>query len=300
MQVLILSGGTVGSGYNEAVEKRRMCPNCRAFISITDRICPYCDAQLGPRAIDLRGSQIAASFLPRANVTSVVILIINVAFFLIELIVNYRLFNSGPQSLNFGTLVGLGAKYAPLVYGGQTWRLITAGFLHGGILHIAMNSWALFDLVGEVEQFYGTSRLIVAYIFSTITGFLLSLLWNPRVPSIGASAACFGLIGIMLAMGLRRRSDPMAQAVRAYYSRWAIYALVFSFLPGIDIAAHIGGFVGGFLIGLLGGLPGLPNTPRETIWKVLAGLAIALTLYAFWQDYRFFSVFTRQVSHTVV
>ncbi len=277
-----------------------MCPNCRAFIDITDRICPYCDAQLGPRAIDLRGTQFVSSFLPRANVTSSVILILNVSFFLIELIVNYRLFNSGPQALNLGTLVGLGAKYAPFIHAGQTWRLITAGFLHGGILHIAMNSWALFDLVGEVEQFYGTSRLIVAYIFSTFTGFLLSLLWYPHVTSMGASAACFGLIGIMLAMGLRQRSDPMAQAVRTYYGRWAVYALVFSFLPGIDIAAHVGGFAGGFLIGLIGGLPSLPNTPREKVWKVLAGLAIAITLYAFWQDYRFFYVFTKQISNTVV
>jgi rhomboid protease GluP len=300
MRILILSGGTTGDRYNEAVEKRRMCPNCRAFINVTDRVCPYCDAQLGPRAVDIRSSQTAASFMPRANVASIVILIINVTFFLIELIVNYRFFHAGPQALNFGTLVGLGAKYAPLIYSGQTWRLITAGFLHGGFLHIAMNSWALFDLVGEVEQFYGTSRLIVAYIFSTITGFFLSTLWHPGAPSLGASAACFGLIGIMLAMGLRQRSDPMAQAVRAYYSRWAVYALVFSFLPGIDIAAHIGGFVGGFLVGLLGGLPGLPNTPRETVWKVLAGLAIVLTLYAFWQDYRFFSVFSRQISGTVV
>jgi rhomboid protease GluP len=277
-----------------------MCPNCRAFIDITDRVCPYCDAQLGPRAIDLRGSQYAASFMPRANLASIIILVVNIAFFLIELIVNYRLFNGGPQALHPAILIGLGAKYAPYIYSGQTWRLITAGFLHGGILHIAMNSWALFDLVGEVEQFYGTSRLVVAYIFSTFTGFLLSLLWNPRAPSVGASAACFGLIGIMLAMGLRQRSDPMAQAVRTYYGRWAVYALIFSFLPGIDIAAHIGGFAGGFLVGLLGGLPGLPNTSRETVWKVLAGLAIAVTLYAFWQDYRFFSAFTRHVSNTVV
>jgi rhomboid protease GluP len=284
------------------VEKRRMCPNCRAFITITDRICPYCGAQLGPRAIDLRASQFAASFMPRANATSVVILMVNITFFLIELIVNYRLFRSSPQALNFGTLISLGAKYAPFIQQGQTWRLITAGFLHGGLLHIAMNSWALFDLVGEVEQFYGTSRLIVAYIFSTVTGFWLSLLWNPGALSTGASAACFGLIGIMLAMGLRQRSDPMAQAVRAYYGRWAVYAMIFSFLPGfnIDIAAHVGGFVGGFLVGLLAGLPGLPNSPRETVWKVLAGLAVAVTLYAFWRDYASFASLAQQIRNTVI
>ncbi|MBV8829146.1 MAG: rhomboid family intramembrane serine protease [Acidobacteriaceae bacterium] len=282
------------------MEKRRMCPNCRAFISITDRICPYCNTQLGPRAIDLRASQLGASLLPRANLTSVIILIINITFFLIELIVNYSVFHSSPENLQLPTLVALGAKFAPYIYRGQYWRLITAGFLHGGFIHIAMNSWALFDLVGEVEQFYGTSRLIVAYIFSTITGFWLSLMWRPGVPSLGASAACFGLIGIMLAMGVRRRTDPLALAVRSFYGRWAIYALIFSFLPGfgIDVAAHIGGLAGGFVIGLMAGLPGMPNSPREVFWKAMAGVAIVITLYAFLQNWLSFQMLMRAMGHT--
>jgi rhomboid protease GluP len=174
--------------------------------------------------------------------------------------------------------------------------LITAGFLHAGFLHIAMNSWALFDLVGEVEQFYGTSRLIVAYVFSTFTGFWLSVIWSPQSLSMGASAACFGLIGIMLAMGLRR-NDPLARAVRSYYQRWAIYGLIFSLAPffRVDIAAHIGGLIGGFLIGWLGGLPSVPGSPRETLWKVLAGIAVAVTLYAFLQDYFSFRALLRQL-----
>ena len=276
-----------------------MCPNCRAFIEITDRVCPYCDAQLGPRAVDLRGSQLG-SFMPRANITGAVILTLNVAFFLLELFVNSSVFHSSIQNLNGYTLIGLGAKYGPLIHEGQYWRLLTAGFLHGGFFHILMNSWVLFDLVGEVEQFYGTSRLVFAYILSTFTGFALSFYWHPMSPSVGASAACFGLIGIMLAMGLRQRSDPMAQAVRSYYGRWAVYALIFSFLPGfsIDIAAHVGGLVGGFAVGLLGGLPGLPNTPRENLWKALAGIAVALPLYAFVQDFLYFGSIVRQVSNT--
>ncbi|HSU33238.1 MAG TPA: rhomboid family intramembrane serine protease [Bryobacteraceae bacterium] len=281
----------------KTVEKRRMCPNCRAFITISDRVCPYCGVQLGPRAIDLRATQFLSSFMPRANITSVVILIINVAFFLVTLIVNYQL-SRGAQlgNINGTVLILLGGKYAPLIQHGQWWRLITAGFLHAGFLHIAMNSWALFDLVGEVEQFYGTSRLIVAYIFSTFAGFWLSLMWAPQSLSLGASAACFGLIGIMLAMGLRR-NDPLARAVRVYYQRWAIYGLIFSFAPffRVDIAAHIGGLIGGFLVGWIGGLPGVPGSPRETIWKVLAAFAILVTLYAFAQDYISYRALLRQM-----
>jgi rhomboid protease GluP len=271
-----------------------MCPNCRAFITTKDRVCPYCGIQLGPRVIDVRAAQLASSFVPQANLTSIIFLIINAAFFIAEVIANFRLTGASPATgVSSQVLLLFGAKYAPAVYSGQWWRLITAGFLHAGFFHVAMNSWALWILVTEVEQFYGTSRLIAAYIFSTFTGFLLSLIWS-RALSLGASAACYGLIGIMLAMGLRR-SDPLAQAVRAYYRQWVIFGLVLSLLPGVDIAAHIGGLAGGFLVGLVGGLPGLPNSPREILWKTLAALAIAITLFAFWEDYMSYHVLLRQV-----
>ena len=97
----------------------------------------------------------------------------------------------------------------------------------------------------------------------------------------------------MLAMGLRR-NDPLAQAVRAYYRQWVIFGLLLSLLPGVDIAAHIGGLAGGFVVGLVGGLPGLPNSPREMLWTTLAGLGIAITLYAFWQDYISYRILLRQ------
>ncbi|MBV9405123.1 MAG: rhomboid family intramembrane serine protease, partial [Acidobacteriaceae bacterium] len=161
---------------------------------------------------------------------------------------------------------------------------------------IAMNSWSLFILVTEVEQFYGTSRFIVAYVVSTITGFWLAYFLGS--PSLGASAAAFGLFGIMLAMGLRHRSDPLALAIRAHYGQWLILGLVLSFMPGVSLSAHVGGLIGGFSVGAIAGLPGLPNAPRELLWKVLAGVAIAVTLYAFWQDYVYFHNLTRQMSNT--
>src|SRR4051812_8438858 len=86
----ILSGWGMSHRYNGAVEKRRMCPNCRAFISTSDRVCPYCEAQVGPRAIDLRGAQTGLSSMPRANMTSIIILAINITFFVLELIVNHQ------------------------------------------------------------------------------------------------------------------------------------------------------------------------------------------------------------------
>jgi rhomboid protease GluP len=274
-----------------------MCPNCRAFISSGDRVCPYCEAQVGPRAIDIRSAESFAGLIPRAYSTSVIILTTNIAIYLLMVVVSVHLSQGSAgqalgqvwQGFNGQILALFGAKYAPFIYQGQWWRLVTAGFLHGGLLHIAMNMWVMFELVAEVEQFYGSSRLVIIYVFSSIAGFVLSLLWAPTSLSIGASAACFGLIGCMMALGLRR-DHPLAQAIRSYYRRWAIYGLIFSFMPfmHIDIAAHVGGLVGGFVAGYVLGLPALPGSRHERIVQAIAGIALAITAYAFFQDLRFF------------
>jgi rhomboid protease GluP len=273
--------------YNETVEKRRMCPNCRAFINMSDRVCPYCGVQLGPRVADLRGSQVASSFLPRLTTTSMIVLIINVVWYILEIVMGWAT-GHGLQLDNVS--IDLGLSWGPYVLvGGQWWRLVTAGFLHGGIFHLLMNSYALIILVTEVEQFYGTNRFIVAYIFSTICGFLSSCLIHPRTPSLGASAAAYGLIGIMLAMTVGRRTHPLAHLVKAQYSQWLIFGIILSVMPGgrIDLAAHIGGFAGGFVIGLIAGLPSLPGSPRENFWRIAAGFTLALTLYCFYKDFIF-------------
>ena len=274
-----------------------MCPNCRAFISADDRVCPYCEVQLGPRAIDIRAAESFGGLIPRAYNTSIIILSTNIILYLLMVVLSVRLSEaSAGQALGevwqgfSGQILALfGAKYAPFIHHGQWWRLVTAGFLHGSLLHIAMNMWVMFELVAEVEQFYGSSRLVIIYIFSSIAGFYLSLLWAPGSLSIGASAACFGLIGCMMALGLRR-DHPLAQAIRSYYRRWAIYGLIFSFMPfmHIDIAAHVGGLAGGFLAGYVLGLPTPPGSRHERIVQVVAGIALAITIYAFVQDVRFF------------
>jgi membrane associated rhomboid family serine protease len=246
-----------------------MCPNCRAFITMSDRVCPYCEAQLGPRAVDLRPNQYLSAFMPRANTSAIVVLVVNIVFYL-------------GQVLSHGALTDAGREVAEyVVFDHQWWRLITAGFLHGGILHIAMNSWSLWILVTETEHFYGTARLAVAYVVSTITGFALTAVLSPEAPVLGASCAAFGLIGTMLAIGFRNRADPLSQAVRSQYGTWFVYGIVMSFLPGISWQGHLGGFLGGLLVGFVAGLPGLPRSPREAFWK-FAGIASVLLVGLAW------------------
>ena len=249
-----------------------MCPNCRAFVTSSDRVCPYCEMKLGPRAIERRApGEILGGLIPHARFTTVMILLINTALFLAE----YLNPNAG--------LTRWGASLPAPYMQGQWWRLITAGFLHGGVFHILMNSWVLFDLGAEVEQLYGTSRLIVFYFVSTITGFWTSSHLGFH-SSVGSSAGIFGLIGAMLAFGVSDRSA-LGSMVKSLYMRWVIYGLVLSFLPGVDFWAHVGGLSGGFIAGWLASTPRARQMWKEPLLRALAGISIAVTFLAFGMMY---------------
>ncbi len=159
-----------------------MCPNCRAFVTTSDRVCPYCQAPLGARAVERRNpGEILGGLIPHARFTTIIIMVLNTALFLVQQFV--------PQS----GITQAGQSVPAAFMDGQWWRLVTAGFLHGGYLHILMNIWVLFDLGAEVELLYGTSRLIVFYFVSTVTGFWasshfgspVSPRWGPRPASLG-------------------------------------------------------------------------------------------------------------------
>jgi len=245
-----------------------MCPNCRAFVTTSDRVCPYCEMQLGPRAIERRDpGEVLGGLIPHARFTTVMILLINTGLFLADYL--------NPQA----GLTRFGASLPAPYMQGQWWRLITAGFLHGGVFHILMNSWVLFDLGAEVEQLYGTSRLIVFYFVSTITGFWTSSHLGLH-SSVGSSAGIFGLIGAMLAFGVSDRSA-LGSMVKSLYMRWVIYGLVLSFLPGVDFWAHVGGLAGGFITGWLASTPRARLMWKEPLLRALAGVSIAITFLAF-------------------
>jgi rhomboid protease GluP len=266
------------------MDNRRMCPNCRAFITTNDRECPYCGVRVGQRAIDIRRpGPILGGLIPQAHFTTILILLVNLGLFAATKIWG--------QGIDFTyVLVAFGAKWGPEIYQEhQWWRLITAGFLHGGWLHILMNSWVLYDLGAQVEQVFGTSRFLVIYLAGTVAGFYLSLVLNPMTPSIGASAGLTGLIGAMIAFGVSNRGTGMGRAVRDFYVRWVVYILAIGFIGGFgtDNWAHIGGLAGGFVIGYVAGTPGA-RSDREQIWKGLAVGAVAITAYSFLMVYLHF------------
>jgi rhomboid protease GluP len=274
------------------MDKRRMCPHCRAFITTSDRVCPYCQAEVGPRAVDRRNaSEIIGGFIPHARFTTTMILLVNFGLFAASALYSMRAGNSEAfLGLDNRTLILFGCKYREAIALGQWWRLITAGFLHGGILHLVMNSWVLFDVGAQVEEIYGSFRLIVFYFLGTVFGFYASTLWSASL-SVGASAGLFGLIGAMLALGVRHRATSAGAAIRSMYMRWIMYMLIFGLLPGlhVDNAAHIGGLAAGFASAYLAGTPKLVQTAGEIVWKVAGYACLAITLIAFLKMFLWFS-----------
>lgn len=264
------------------MDNRRMCPNCRAFITTDDKVCPYCDVKVGARQVDRRSpADVLGGLIPHARFTTVVILLINTGLYAAMVLHMMRAGGRGSVTdFDLQTLFDFGAKYGPAVRGGQLWRLVTAGFLHGGILHFLMNSWVLFDLGAQTEERYGTARYLVFYFVTTITGFYASYFWSP-VLSIGSSAGIFGLIGAMIALGVRDRSSYGA-AVRAHYTQWAVYGLLMGLMPffATDNAAHIGGLAGGFALAYVAGTPRFSGTVEQA-WRIAAGVTVVATAVCF-------------------
>jgi rhomboid protease GluP len=267
------------------MDNRRMCPNCRAFITTSDRVCPYCGNKVGPRAIDRRDrGALIGGLIPAQHFTTFLILLINVGLFAASCWVSGSI-----SEVDGRALWVLGAKLGPSIWGDhQYWRLVTAGFLHGSILHIAFNSWALFVLGSQVEEFFGTPRFLVIYFVSTIGGFGLSAFMRPTL-SIGASAGIMGLIAAMVAFG-HASGTSVGRQIRNQYLGWLAFNLVWGFLPGsqIDNFAHIGGFAGGFVVAWFGGTPLRSTHAREAAWRVAAAACVLVTIYCFWLMYRNF------------
>lgn len=265
-----------------------MCPHCRAFITIDDKVCPYCDARMEPRRVERSGSggPILGGLIPQAHFTTVMILTINVGLYLAMAVYSMRNGNENAwMDLDGRTLLQFGAKLREAIALGQYWRLVTAGFLHVSLLHILMNCWVLFDLGAQVEEFFGTARFIVFYFIATVCGFYASAVFMPGL-SAGASAGLFGLIGAMIALGIRDRYG-IGGAMRGMYIRWAIYATVIGLLVGgTDHAAHFGGGLAGFITAYIAGTPSAFGGWRERLWRIAAVICLALTAVSFFEMFR--------------
>jgi len=174
-------------------------------------------------------------------------------------------------------LTNLGLLYGPFVGAGQYWRILSSGFIHGSILHIAFNMYLLFMLGPQLEQALGSVRFSLIYFGSLIGGVLTVLLFGFTQPTLGASGAVLGLAGAMFValwkQGVSPRQSPVLGLV---ILNLALPLLV----PGISFWGHFGGVVAGAALAfLLVWRPGKNATAGSTN-NVSLGAAVVVLMTA--------------------
>lgn len=138
--------------------------------------------------------------------------------------------------------------HGPSIRAGQYYRLLTGIFLHGNIVHLLFNCYALYVLGGQIESFFGKFKYIIIYLFSGLTGSLLSITLSGNVGSIGASGAIFGLMGALLYFGYHYRVY-LGNVIKSQIVPLILLNLAIGFISsGIDNWGHIGGLIGGIVI----------------------------------------------------
>jgi membrane associated rhomboid family serine protease len=151
---------------------------------------------------------------------------------------------------------------------GEYWRLLTAGFLHTGLIHLLFNMFALYILGGMLEPAIGRLRFAIVYFVSLLAGSFGALLLEADAATAGASGAIFGLMGAAVIVMRDRGINPMESGI----GMWIGLNLLITFaIPGISIGGHIGGLVGGALVALVfTQVAGRIRAP-ESLTAVLAG-----------------------------
>lgn len=176
-----------------------------------------------------------------------------------------------------------GANFGPATQDGQWWRLGSALFLHFGVVHLALNMWALWDVGRLIEQLFGRWRFATLYLGSGIVGNLLSLAWQGnQAVSGGASGAIFSLYGALLVFLLRERAQVDKGEFRWLFgaaSAFIVLALVMgSLVPGIDNAAHLGGLLAGALFALVLARRWTRDSPHPRATRAVAAVALTASV----------------------
>ncbi len=143
------------------------------------------------------------------------------------------------------------AMYAPLVDSGEWWRLFTVTLIHGDFLHLAFNMYALYLLGPPLEKEIGGARFISLWLAtSAVASMFVYFLSERGAATVGASGSIFGLFGIWVMNAVRRRQTIAGRAMLSQLGTvLAINAVISFTIPGISWQGHLGGLLGGLLIG---------------------------------------------------
>jgi rhomboid protease GluP len=262
-----------------------VCPSCGKLVGVREAVCPYC----GRPKPGFWGFSRTLQSLSQVIGFTPMIIGACVVFFLLTLAVD-------PSGIQMSGLLSLlqpstesmflfGASGAvPVFTYGRWWTVLSASWLHGGLLHILFNMLWVRQLAPVTAQLYGSSRMVLIYLVGGAAGFILSSLagaylgFLPPILSgarftIGASAAIFGLLGALVFFGRRVGGSGLGQQAWT----WALVLFVFGFMmPGVDNFAHLGGFLGGY--GMAKWLD--PRKPEKMDHTIAAVIGLVLSLAA--------------------
>ncbi len=259
-----------------------LCPACRQLVGVGATHCHHCGASL--RFSPVAAAESLRRRLPSDYPATAVILGINVLVFALSIAL------AGAEGMGTAIMAGTrdvwvaAGAFAPAVLRGEWWRLVVPMFVHGGIVHIAFNSMALADLGPAVEHTYGSARYLFLYVITGVLGFCATVAWSvvsgtPHL-SVGASGAVLGIVGVLLALTVKRGGAYM-QMVRAQLLRSIGYTLLLGAVVNVDNAAHVGGLASGFALGML-----LADRPPTTalarkVSVILAAASALVVILAF-------------------
>jgi rhomboid protease GluP len=255
-----------------------LCPNCRKLISSSETKCPFCGTTR-PGSWYKHNAWTLGFRDPRQFVKYIIA--VNVGMYILTILFNPRAAGLSMNPLTFlspsdSSLFLLGATGTiPIERYHRFWTLISANFLHGGILHIFFNMAALYQLAAIVIREYGVYRMFAIYILSGILGFWVSYLAGVAF-TIGASASVCGLIGAILYYG-KSRGGVYGKALYKQVAMWVVFIFIFGIMvPGINNWGHGGGILAGIILGFL---LGYQDKKRENLYhKMLAGACAIATI----------------------
>ena len=179
---------------------------------------------------------------------------------------------------SYDTIINNFCVYGPLIKAGQYYRIITGAFLHGGILHLAFNCYALYVIGSQLESYLGKVRYLIIYLFSAVTASLFSMIFNSN-PSIGASGAIFGLMGALVYFGYHYRVY-LGNVLKSQIIPLILFNLLIGALStGIDNFAHIGGLIGGLLITSALGIKYKSSTSQMVNGWILSAIYLGFIIF---------------------
>lgn len=259
-------------------KKSMLCPSCRKLISSYEERCPYCGI---PNPGSRWKKSLPTHILRNPQDMILIIIIVNVVLYALTI-----LFNPSKMGMSMNPLTFLSPSNNSLFLFGATgtipidrlhwwWTLLSASYLHGGLLHIFFNMMALRQLGPFVIHEYGLNRFVTIYTLTGIAGFYVSYLAG--IPfTIGASASLCGLIGATLYYG-KSRGGFYGDAIFKQVMGWVLFLALFGFLvPGINNWGHGGGIVSGLILGFLLGYN--ENRVESFLHRALSVGCIVLTV----------------------